>query len=165
MKNALLALLLTTPIVASAQSAEILPGRRIRVETARASTAGALSSQTADSLVLVGDAGTRVAVARSEITGLRLSEGKSRSLGAAKGAGWGAAVLGGGGALMVASGGSPEWAPAFAIVGGIEGAIIGGVIGTFVGAERWTTVSSGLPRVSVGTMPSGATRVGLSISF
>jgi hypothetical protein len=165
MKNALIALLLAAPSVVGAQSVEILPGRRMRVETARTSVTGALSSQTADSVILIGKRSARVAIANAEITRLRLSDGKSHGLGALKGLGYGAAIVGGGLALIVAGNGFPEEAIFFGAVGGFTGAFYGGIIGAIVGAEQWSAAQPARPRVSIGTGPSGATRLGLSFSF
>jgi hypothetical protein len=170
MKNALLAVLLVAPCLLEAQSAPwqptvILPGRRIRVETARTFTAGSLSAETADSLIIIDKHAARIALPTREIMGVQMSEGKSHGLGALKGMGYGAAILGGGFALLGGMSGYPEAALIYGVAGGMTGAIYGTVIGAIAGAEKWSAPHAHVPRVTVGAAPSGATRVGLSISF
>jgi hypothetical protein len=166
MKNALFALILVAPAVVAAQTPTITPGRRVQFVTTRGvESEGALSSQTADSIVLIRKGSERIAVATADISSLRLSEGKSHGLGALKGMGYGAAIVGGALTLIVSTGGAPEYALAAALVGGLEGAFYGGIIGAIAGAEKWTKVHSGAPRVTLGATPAGAARVGLSFSF
>jgi hypothetical protein len=165
MKNTLLALLLTVPMGLAAQTAEIMPGRRIRVELADSSITGTYSSRTADSLVLMGKAFARLAVPVREVKGIRMSEGKSHLRGAAKGAGWGALVAGGSILMFATAHMEPVGGLIYGAAAAIPGALYGGIIGGIIGSEKWTTVQPAMPRVTVGAAPSGATRVGLSFSF
>lgn len=170
MKHILVALLVVAPTLLEAQATSspttvILPGRRIRVETTQSFIAGSLSAETADSLVLIDKNSARVAFSTREIRGIQMSEGKSHALGAVKGMGYGAAILGGGFALLGGMSGYPEAALIYGIAGGMTGAVYGAVIGAIAGAEKWSAPHAHVPRVTVGSAPSGATRVGLSFSF
>lgn len=132
-------------------------GVRVRVEAPGAPrVTGVVHAVTPDSIVLFAEPGaTRLGIPRSAISRLEVSQGRSASDGAKKGALWGGGIFGGLGLIMAALidsdtsnptndqyGSSGFTSPyAVAVLIGAEGAGIGAIIGGFVKSEKWDTVN------------------------
>jgi len=164
----LVAAVLVNPATTSAQ-AGLREGVKVRVSVPGAPRAtGTIQRLTPDSIVLFAEPnGSRIGIARSTIQSLQVSQGRSASAGAKKGALWGAGIFGGIGVLIavqLASDNFPsdpdQFSPkAVAAIAIAEGAGIGAIIGGFVKSEKWETVSV-QPAVS---MSSNGLRVGFNI--
>jgi hypothetical protein len=172
------------PLIAQtpARLDEMQPGARVRV-TAPGIVAGryvgTVLSRSADTLT-VGRANERpVAVPTARLTSLEVSGGRSRKLGAIRGALWGAPV---GTVIAILEHtereycGSPGCAlqndyvlvrrPPNALEvawGAFAGAGMGALIGAWIGREAWTR-SDLAPRVAIGVAPRGAVTAGLAIA-
>ena len=149
MRQLSLYLLLGASAGAAAQLPSLPVGQRIRVDMdlPRARVAGALISQTDDSLFIAYQ-NARRSIESSTIVRISASSGKSRPRGAMRGLKVGA-VIGGGLTLLVFGSGylvasrRADDIPALAgwTVGGtLTGAVYGTLIGAAIGAERWTPV-------------------------
>lgn len=150
---------------AAAQVAELQVGTRVRVR-APSAVAGRLTGvvlvRTNDSVTVSREDAMPIAIPLSALTSLEVSRGRSRGLGAAKGAMWGGGVM-----LLLGAGFSDRpckpnavadtcervSAAENALYAGVSGAMIGAIIGAAVGSERW--VRAELPgRVSIFTTPT-----------
>lgn len=148
-------LLATTTGVARAQDNSLREGSRVRIETQSRDIVGIVKSLDADSVRLYTDEnGATLSLARNDVSGIRISRGKSAQAGAIRGAMWGTAVGAlAAGIMMVAIGTDDSYETAdnevayFALNSLIGGAVWGAGIGAFVKRERWETVSF-RPRVA-----------------
>jgi hypothetical protein len=143
-----LAVVLALPILAQAVSAQagLREGVKVRIYAAgEPRVTGVVQSVTQDSLVVLAEPGaTSFAIARSAISELEVSRGRSRAAGAKRGARWGAlGGLAGALAVMVTAGEEPD-APspvAIAVLVVAEYAGVGALIGALVKAEQWDAVN------------------------
>lgn len=137
-----------------AQAPRLEPGMRIRVGSRGAETVGTLLLRTADSVVLRKGDSSIFSLPAAAIRKLEISGGKSRLLGASRGA-----TIGGTLFLIVSvgqaaidsslcpscradvrdAGGSVK----FVTSGVAAGAVFGGLIGALVGTERWMSADEG----------------------
>ena len=171
--NRLLRLLLPAVLVAvagkTAQSQEesLHEGSRVRIDShSSRRVTGVVKSFDSDSVRLFTDEnGATVSLARNDVTGIRISHGKSAGRGAIRGAMWGTAVGGVLGVLYLAAIESDD---AYVVTDEdrvlalntiLGGAIWGTGIGAFVKRERWETVSM-RPRFS-----HSSSGVGLGLSL
>lgn len=167
-------LLMVVSFAHGAQTAQAQTGLREGVKVRIAVPAaprvtGVVQSVTPDSIILFTEpSGIRFGIARPSVQSMWVSQGRSASAGAKKGALWGVATFGGLGiltAIAMASEtslgeGDPGMiAAGFAAVAVAEGAIIGAIIGAFVKSERWKSVSLS---PTVGTGANGL-RLGLQV--
>lgn len=146
------------PDGAFAQAA-LREGIRVRISSpGNPRLTGVIQTVTADSIVLYTEpSGIPFRIARSSISALQVSYGRSASRGAKKGAIWGAAAISP--LAFLAAGFSGD--ESVEIVAGVmaEGAVIGALIGAFVKSEKWESVSV---KPVVGTRSHGL-RLGLRI--
>ncbi len=158
---------------AGAQVAELQVGTRVRLRapsTVAGRLTGVVLARSADSVTVSRVEALPITIPVSSLTSLEISRGKSRGLGASKGALWGGGVM----LLMGAAfndrpcrsqeaGVACERVSAAenALVAGVSGAMVGAGIGAAVGAERW--VRAALPgRLALTAAPSvQGLRVGL----
>ena len=137
-------LLLSLGSMAEAQFMDLLPGSRLRVESRvlPGRIEGTLMSNTGDSLVIAKSGAIHTPVPRGSVTWIRVSEGRSRGAGAAKGAKIGVIIFTGVMAMSITSVDREGLPLAGAMIAGgaISGAFYGSIIGAIVGAERWKTV-------------------------
>jgi hypothetical protein len=152
----LLTLLAAVMAAAPAQAQDTLPrleiGTRVKLEPwthASDPVTGIVVRSTPDTIGLSLRSGYRF-VPRSQVFRVRVSDGRSRSSGAKKGAQWGAlAMLGLGITVTAAVSSSPEdqssheLAPLEVVSGvvalGAAGALVGALVGSLVRAEHWRT--------------------------
>ena len=152
--------------LAQAQDVTLREGSRVSIETrSRQRTVGIVKSFDMDSVRLfTGESGATLSVARSDVTEIQVSHGRSAARGAIRGAMWGAGVMGVLGAIFVAAVESDDTYTvtdsdravflANSIVGG---ALWGAGIGAFVKSERWERISM-RPRIT-----SSSAGVGLGV--
>lgn len=134
---------------ARAQFTEVQPGVRVRLE-APGIVAGryvaTVLSRTADSMVVGLPNATPVRVPISSITGLEVSRGSSRMLGAQRGIVWGVPIGLAAGLLTYAV--APECircnpddlnprSGEFIVWSAVSGVVYGAAIGALVGREKW----------------------------
>ncbi len=149
---AVIALLLALPFTeVMAQIAEVQPGARIRLRAPAVVAGrytGVVLSRSADSMMVSRAAGSAVVIPMRAVTSLELSRGKSRAVGAGKGALWGGGSMG---LLFAALPGSVKECQRTTsgtrctnvsvgeamLVGAAGGAVWGALIGALIGAERW----------------------------
>jgi len=167
MLSRLLRLLIPTVLIAvtapsaGAQDQSLHEGARVRIDTRSSrQIVGIVKSFDGDSVSLYTDNnGATLSLARNDVTGIRVSQGKSATRGAIRGAMWGTAIGGLAAAIVIAaiktddtyveSDGEAGYVALNSLIGG---ALWGAGIGAFVKSERWERVSM-RPRV-VGS-PSG----------
>jgi hypothetical protein len=160
-------LLSTTAAVAHAQDNSLREGTRVRLETQSRRVVGIVKSLDADSVRLYTDEnGAMLSLARNDVTGIRVSRGKSARAGAIRGAMWGTAIGAlAAGILIIAVETDDTYqatgneAAYFALNSLIGGAVWGAGIGAFVKKERWETVSF-RPRV---TSSASGVRLGIRL--
>jgi hypothetical protein len=144
-------LLALSPTDLVAQFAEVQPGARVRLRApgvVAGRYTGVVLSRSADSMTVSRAAGSAVVVPMRAVTSLELSRGKSRAVGAGKGALWGGGSMG---LLFAALPGSVKECQRTTsgtrctnvsvgeamLVGAAGGAVWGALIGALIGAERW----------------------------
>lgn len=160
-------LLSTAAGVAQAQDNSLREGTRVRVEIQSRDIVGIVKSFDTDSVRLYTDEnGASLSLARNEVTGIRVSRGKSAKEGAIRGAIWGTAIGAIAAGVVMAAIESDDSYQAddeemtyFALNSLIGGAIWGAGIGAFVKRERWETVSF-RPRV---TSSASGVRLGMRL--
>jgi hypothetical protein len=171
MRRHVLSILLLLPAAGEAQVPSLIPGSRVRVESRafRKELEGTVMAQTADSVTIASVGAVKTVLAHSSIYRVRVSEGKSHGAGAVKGAKIGAGI---GGVLGLALGfaaaeieGNQALVLPVTMLYASSGALWGLGIGGIVGAEKWTTVHASPLRLAVGRAQSGATTLGLSMTF
>lgn len=166
-------LLVTLGHVVAGQMIDLQPGAKVRLTApgvVAGQVEGLVASRTADSVVLLTSKPMQYRIALASVSGLAVSQGKSRLIGAAKGSVWGGGIML---VLSAAMSGDPDVrrgdyensptvsVPAFIALETVSGAMLGAGIGAIVGSERWSSYD--LPsRVTVGVAKS---RVGLSVAF
>ena len=153
--------------VAHAQDNSLREGTRVRIETQSRDIVGIVKSFDTDSVRLYTDEnGAMLSLGRSDVTGIRISRGKSSREGAIRGALWGTAI----GALAAgivivaiktddsyqAVDNEVTYVTLNSLIGG---ALWGAGIGAFVKRERWETVSF-RPRV---TSSASGVRLGIRL--
>lgn len=162
------ALVAITATTARAQDESLHEGVRVRLDTRSSrQIVGVVRSLDSDSVSLYTDAnGATLSLARSDVTGIRISRGKSAARGAIRGAMWGGAVGTLAGAIVIAAIKTDDTyvetdgeAGYIALNSLIGGALWGAGIGAFVKSERWERVSM-RPRV-VGS--ASGVRLGFSL--
>jgi hypothetical protein len=153
------------PVCAAAQMADIVPGMRIRVSATDVSgrIEGTVATRTADSIVVVTPAPAQFHIAVASISSMAVSQGRTRSEGAMKGALWGGGI---GLALALplswdASRSSQPNNTAILAEATVSYAMVGALIGALVRAEQWTTYE--LP-ARISASRNGA-RLAASFSF
>jgi hypothetical protein len=121
-----------------AQMLDLRPGARVRVAAPgvlAGQLEGTVIERNGDSIVVATVQTAQYRIALSSASSISVYQGKSRSLGAWKGALWTGGIIGG--LMLAASGGSSEYTgfvfEAAAIYGGI-----GALIGAAIGAESWS---------------------------
>ena len=161
-------LIAVTAASARAQDESLHEGARVRLDTRSSrEIVGIVKSFDNDSVSLYTDNnGATLSLARNDVTGIRVSQGKSATRGAIRGAMWGSAVGALAGAIVIVaiktddsyieSDGEAGYAALNSLIGG---ALWGAGIGAFVKSERWKRVSM---RPRVVSSPSGA-RFGLKL--
>lgn len=170
---ALLSVALALPL--AAQSSELQPGARVRVEApgiVAGTFEGTIVQRLTDTLVIGASNASAIHIPMSRISSLEISRGKSRSDGALAGMKWGVPIMAATGAAFgIAavnsdncrtcepfSGGEAVAATAvFALVGAIYGAGIGALIGR----EHWETFDLA-PRTSLRLQRS---RIGIGVAL
>lgn len=165
----LLGTLMSTCLFSSALVAQagLREGSRIRItSTSGPDMTGVVQSFSSDSIFIFAEPnGNRLGVARSSISEVRVSKGKSVAQGVKKGALWGGLIGVGAGAIVIAGGGDDAQLKRdtgfsksdLAATAVLEGLGIGMLIGALVKAEKWeTTVVH--PTVSAG-------QIGLRVSL
>jgi hypothetical protein len=164
MRRLFLLLTALTPACAAAQMVDVVPGMRIRVTAAGVASRieGTVATRTADSIVVVTPEPAQYHIAMASISSLDVSQGRTRSYGAMKGALWGGGIL-----CVLAlplswdsSKSSHPDPVAILATQTVGGAIIGAGIGALVRAEEWTS----LPPARISVSRNGA-RVGAAFSF
>jgi len=136
---------LCTTTSIGAQLIDLVPGARVRMQSAlrREEVDGTIIARDADSLVIATPVGVQHRVALQSLARLDLYRGRSRMVGAKKGAFWGAAVIAVPLALILATSNpkrdhwsrSDELHLSVALVRLY--AVNGAVIGAFVKADSW----------------------------
>ena len=131
-----------------AQTSELLPGARVRIE-APGVVAGrhtaTLLSRSADTITVGGPGMVPLAIPVARISSLQLSRGKSRSMGAIRGIAWGAPIGAVFGALTLSGlhdcrNCDPQSQPTdleWVAFNAVAGALWGAGIGALIGRERW----------------------------
>lgn len=121
-------------------------GLKVRVGAGGPDITGVIQSVSPDSIILFTEpSGARLGIARNSIQSLKVSQGKTASQGAKKGAIWGLIIGGGSGVLMAAITPADDRAftdlgisrGEFAAISVVEGLAIGAGIGALVRAEKW----------------------------
>lgn len=183
MHRSLLIALAVVPAIAlpaRAQLTEIQPGVRVRIEApgiVAGRYVGTVLSRTADTLVIGAPSATPVKVPIDRLTGLEVSRGSSRSLGAVRGLAWGVPIGIVFGVVAAASTTSADYVycvdyctstsssyKAGLIAGGaLGGAIWGAGIGALVGRERWDRFNV-TPRTSF-DVRQGRASLGFALAF
>jgi hypothetical protein len=178
MKTILVPTLLCIAAAASAQAPEagaIREGTRVKIRTATIHAAvGSVARSTADSVVLIDDKGARLGIARSEITQLYVSNGRTPRAGATKAVPWGLGfgVIGGAMALTDPCANSPDKNRCKEIYGGqsrgglvagmFASGFLGGVLaGAMIKAEEWRET----PTQSRFALKPNGLGVALSVNF
>jgi hypothetical protein len=175
MKPTLLILICALPAAVAAQVPAVPPGTRVRIEGHdKSRIEGTLMSQSGDSLVVASPRSLRMGMSTEQIARVRRGDGKSHAHGTVQGLKWGAGI--GGGAILVLSSGlllssgggtASDWGyvAGFSIGGAISGGFYGLLIGSVIGAEKWTTLYTAAPRVSLVPGPGSAPGLALKVSF
>jgi hypothetical protein len=150
---------------ADAQITSLVQGVRARVRapgSLRGRVTGVVVSRTADSLSLATEIGVPIQVPLAGLTAVEISQGRSRTRGAMKGALWGGGI----GALsgLFSDSGSADASRGEVFAAGvIGGVIVGAVIGAFVQSEQWERIDLSV-RTAVLPTRGGAAAV-VSIRF
>ena len=168
MRRVLFLGLLDAPFAARAQMIDVQPGARVRVTAPGVLASrfeGTVIARTADSIVVASPQALQYRLAISTINEVAVSQGKSRSLGAKRGALWTGGIAAGLLTLAIlpdTMGTAGEKAGCIAFGTGVY-AGIGALVGMAIGAESWSSHTM-KPAVTVaGT--GGAVRVGARIKF
>jgi hypothetical protein len=122
--------------------AEVAPGARVRIQApgiVAGRYAGTVLARTPDTLVVASAAAGAVRVPIASLTSVEVSRGRSRSLGAMKGAAWGAGI---GLAIGLVTAGVADdqgygSGGEYVVFNALGGAVWGAIIGAIAGSERW----------------------------
>jgi hypothetical protein len=159
-----------------AQFAEVQPGARVRLSAPSAlgqTLTGTVLARPHDSVTVARQGTLPVTIALADLRSLEISEGKSRSAGAKRGAIIGGSILGVLGIVAAAAAESckPDvvfdcyefsWSAVPLTIA--SGALYGAGIGALIGREKWQTLR--VPAsVSVRRMSGGRVGVGASMQF
>jgi hypothetical protein len=178
--SALVITALAAPAVLAATPrgvSELVPGRRVRLtaaDTRVGPRAGRLISVSPDSLVIAADStGGISAIARSEITGIEISRGRTHRVGRDTGIGF--LIGAGSGALLGAISTDPndfifnkpaDGAVLGAIFLGPIGALVGLIVGvSHLDAERWRPLDQVGVDIVLPDSRSETLRVALAVRF
>jgi hypothetical protein len=160
-------LLIAMPMAAQAQLLDVQPGVRVRVRSPGALAGrveGTVIARDKDSIVVATPQAVQFRLALASITDLAVSRGKSRSLGARRGALWTSAITA---PILILGVGfdssltSSEKIGFVAFGTGVY-AGIGALVGMAIGAEAWSSHTL-QPAVTVGS--KGAARLGGRFTF